>query len=445
MLESSGGASALRATAGALSDWAAAQPLLATVVLAALLILAAYVGFTLTRRVLIALLYRLIERTATTWDDALKERHFFQRLSHFVPLLIVRAGLPLLPALPESAAVLLQRLLGVWMVVAVARAVVALVEAFGDLYGRSPQAAERPIKGYLQVITLIAYAFAAIVSVAMLLNRDPLVILTGIGAASAVLLLIFQNTILSLVAGIQLTNNDLVRIGDWIEMPDMNADGDVIEIALNTVTVQNWDKTLTIIPTHNFLGKSFKNWRGMQASGGRRIKRSLDIDVSTVRFLDEAEIESLSRFAVLRPYFEEKRAEIEEWIAKNPAAREDVVNSRRLTNVGTFRMYVMRYLWEHPMIHRDLTFQVRQLQPGATGLPLEIYVFVNDVRWAIYEGVQSDIFDHLIAILPEFGLRLFQAPSGADLREVACLRAAPLEPRGEGGSAAAPARSANPD
>ncbi len=406
-----------------LQEWANAQPFLATVVVAAILAVAAYLGFVLTRRILIAFLHRATSKTTNRWDDALRDRRFFYKLSHFVPLLIVRAGLPYLPALPDGIAVALQRVIAVLVVIAITRALVSLINAFGDMYARTPQAVQRPIKGYLQVITLAMYFLAGIVAIAMLLDRDPLVLLTGIGAASAVLLLIFQNTILSLVAGIQLTNNDLIRIGDWIEMPEMNADGDVIEIALNTVTVQNWDKTLTIIPTHNFLGKSFKNWRGMQASGGRRIKRSLDIDMSTVRFLSEADVERLSRFALLAPYFEEKRADISAWIEEHPEAQDDVVNSRRLTNIGTFRAYVSRYLRAHPNIAQDMTFLVRHLQPGPRGLPLEIYVFVSDTRWAIYEGVQADVFDHLIAIMPEFGLRLFQEPSGSDMRTFAAMAA----------------------
>ncbi len=416
----------------ALQEWAASQPLLATVVIAVALAILAYLGFVLTRRILIASLHRLTTNSSNTWDDALKGRRFFYRLSHFVPLLIVRAGLPYLPALPDVIATGLQRVVGVLMAVAVARAIASLVNAFGDIYARTPQATQRPIKGYLQVITLVVYLMVAIVSLAILVDRDPLVILTGFGAASAVLLLIFQNTILSLVAGIQLTNNDLIRVGDWIEMPEMNADGDVVEIALNNVTVQNWDKTLTIIPTHNFLGKPFKNWRGMQASGGRRIKRSLDLDITTVRFLEEEDIQRLERFAVLRPYFSEKQADIEAWREEHPASKENPVNSRRLTNIGTFRAYVARYLQEHPLISKDMTFLVRQLQPEASGLPLEIYVFVADTRWAIYEGVQADIFDHLIAILPEFGLRLFQAPSGHDLRALAALGAPPAEGDAQG-------------
>jgi len=226
---------------------------------------------------------------------------------------------------------------------------------------------------------------------------------------------VFRDTLLSLVAGIQLTGNDLIRVGDWIEMPQFNADGDVVDIALNTVKVQNWDRTFTVIPTHRFLEQSFKNWRGMQASGGRRIKRSVLLDMSSIRFLEPDEVDDLRRFAVLRPYFDAKLREIDAWTEDHPEAREDPVNARRLTNVGTFRAYVAAYLRGRPDIRHDMTFLVRQLDPTPEGLPLEVYVFVADTRWAVYEGIQSDVFDHLLAILPEFGLRVFQQPSGADV------------------------------
>ncbi len=412
-----------------LQEWATAQPLLSTLVVAATLAVAAFLAFFLTRRVLRTALDRTTVRSESNWVEAVKGRRFLHKLSYFVPLLIVRAGLPYLPALPDGVAVALQRVVGALIVIAIARSLVALIFALGDVYERTPQAVERPIKGLLQVVALVLYFLVGVVSIAILLDRDPLLLLTGIGAASAVLLLIFQNTILSFVAGIQLTANDLVRIGDWIEMPDMNADGDVTEIALNTVTVQNWDKTYTVIPAHNFLNRSFKNWRGMQASGGRRIKRSLDLDTSTVRFLEAEDVERLSRFALLEPYFEEKRADIGAWLEEHPEARDDAVNSRRLTNLGTFRAYVTRYLRAHPGIAQDMTFLVRHLQPGARGLPLEIYVFVNDVRWAVYEGVQADVFDHLIAILPEFGLKLFQEPSGSDMRTLVLGSVEQLGPR----------------
>lgn len=409
--------------------WAQDQPLLATLVVGALVALVAYGGFRLTRELLVRLVNPLTDRTKHVWDDALKRRRFFWRLSYAVPVLVVRAGLPYLPALPPEAAAWLQRLLAAAMAVVVARALAALVNAFGDVYAQGPHAAERPIKGYLQVIVLVTYGLAVVVVMAVLIDRDPLVVLSGIGAASAVLLLVFRDTLLSLVAGMTITNNDLIRVGDWIEMPQFNADGDVVDIALNTVTVQNWDKTFTVIPTHQFPGHSFKNWRGMQASGGRRIKRSLLIDMATVRFLTDEDVERLSRFAVLRPYFEEKRREIARWAEEHPEAREDPVNMRRLTNIGTFRAYVERYLRTRPDIAQDMTFLVRHLAPTAEGLPLEVYVFVADVRWAVYERVQADVFDHLLAILPEFGLSVFQAPSGADLRALSGTAApAPVRP-----------------
>lgn len=411
--------------------FAAEQPFLASLAIGAGLVVLAYATFRLTRILLVRLINPLAERTQYRWDDALKGRKFFWRLSHAVPVLVLRAGLPYLPALQTT--VLLERLLSVAMAIVVARAFASLVNAFGDVYAKGPNAAQRPIKGYLQVIVLVGYLLAGIVIIAIVVQRDPVVILTGIGAASAVLILVFQDTLLSLVAGMTITNNDLIRIGDWIEMPEFNADGFVHDIALNTVTVQNWDKTFSVIPTHKFLGHSFKNWRGMQASGGRRIKRSLLIDMSTVRFMDEEDVERLSRFALLRPYFEEKRRDIEEWVKEHPAALDDPVNSRRLTNLGTFRAYVTRYLQAHPDIAQDMTFLVRHLDPTPQGIPIEIYVFVSDVRWAVYEGVQADVFDHLLAIMPEFDLSVFQSPSGADVRRLAL----PSAPSGESPSAPA--------
>ncbi len=399
----------------AAQDWAVNHLWLTTLIAAAVLVLLGWLAFRLTREVLVAAIGRIGARTRITWDDALQKRRFFHRLAYLVPLLIYRAGLPYLPALGEGIETLLRRLIATAMIIVIAQAVSSFVTAFGDVYAKTPNAHLRPIKGYLQGIIIIAYLLAAIIIVATLLNREPLIILSGVGAASAVLLLIFRDTLLGLVAGIQLTSNDLIRVGDWIEMPQFNADGDVVDIALNNVTVKNFDETFTVVPTHHFLDNSFRNWRGMQEAGGRRMKRSLRIDISSVRFLEPADIEDLRRFALLRPYFDEKKADIDAWIAANPAARENPVNSRRLTNIGTFRAYVTLYLRARPDISKTLTFLVRQLEPTPEGVPIEIYVFVDDVRWAVYEGVQGDVFDHLMAIVPEFGLRIYQRPSGADL------------------------------
>ncbi|MDY3198677.1 MAG: mechanosensitive ion channel, partial [Pseudomonadaceae bacterium] len=239
-----------------------------------------------------------------------------------------------------------------------------------------------------------------------------------LGAMAAVLMLIFQDTLLSLVASVQINSNDIVRVGDWIEMPALNADGDVIDISLHTVKVQNWDKTITTIPTKRLISDPFKNWRGMQESGGRRIKRALMLDQQSVHFLDDRERAHLHRFRLLDEYLNAKEAEIGEWNRQLKESGQEPVNTRRITNIGTFRAYVERYLRSHPGIHQNMTLIVRQLSPTAEGLPIELYCFTNTVAWVEYEGIQSDIFDHLLAILPEFGLRVYQAPSGQDMREM---------------------------
>ena len=407
----------------ALQGWIAAEPVWATLLISGALLLAASLSFVLTRRYLVALIGDLGRRTRFTWDQALHERNFFRRLAWAVPLLIVRTGLPYLPLLPDEIAAVLQRLIAAGMLLVIASALGSFMAAIGDEYARRPQAAARPIKGYLQAIVLVVYIAVAVIVVATLIGRDPLLILGGLGAASAVLLLIFRDTLLSLVAGIQLTGNDLIRVGDWIEMPQFNADGDVVDIALNTVKVQNWDNTFTVIPTHRFLEHSFKNWRGMQASGGRRIKRSILLDMSSIRFLAPAEIDDLHRFALLRPYLDQKRTDLAEWASRHPEATGDPVNARRLTNVGTFRAYIAAYLRNRHDIRQDMTFLVRQLDPTSEGLPLEVYVFVADIRWAVYEGIQADVFDHLLAIAPEFRLRVYQRPSGADVTGLAGVAA----------------------
>lgn len=402
---------------GAVARWTSLGPLPAFLLAVLVLAAGAALVYLIVDRGLRFVIARTRRLRDAGWSVTARNRRLAGRIAFLATLEVIRAGLPHLPSLPAGVVTTLQRLVSVILVFAMARVLATVLAAASDRHDARHRPGQRPIKGYVQVVTLVGYLFAVVVSVGILLDRDPLVLLTGIGAASAVLLLIFQNTILSFVAGIQLTADDLIRVGDWIEMPEMNADGAVKEIALNTVTVQNSDMSLTIIPAHNFLGKSFKNWRGMQDAGVRRMKRSVDIDVSSIRFLTDEEVRHLGRFALLEEYLVEKQAEIEAWTAANPAAAGDVVNSRRLTNVGTFRAYMTRYLMAHAGFAKDRTLIVRQLQPGAGGLPMEMYAFVNGTDWAAYEGVQADVLDHLIAILPEFGLRLFQAPSGTDVRE----------------------------
>ncbi|WP_372874410.1 mechanosensitive ion channel family protein, partial [Pseudomonas sp.] len=263
---------------------------------------------------------------------------------------------------------------------------------------------------------ILVFVIAAILIIATLIDRSPLILLSGLGAMAAVLMLIFQDTLLSLVASVQISSSDIIRVGDWIEMPQLNADGDVIDIALHTVKVQNWDKTITSIPTKRFISDPFKNWRGMQECGGRRIMRSLYLDQTSVGFLNPEEITRLQRISLLRQYLQHKHSELLSWNSALAEDGQEPANTRRITNIGTFRAYVEQYLRQHPQIHQDMTQLVRQLSPTADGLPLQLYCFTNTIAWASYESIQSDIFDHLLAILPEFGLRVFQHPSGADLR-----------------------------
>ena len=401
-------------TWAALTTWIDANPLLATIAIGAALLLVAWLAQAVTRRYLIGLIGRLAKRNRAHWDDALFGRSVLTRLSRAVPLIIIRAGLPLLPLLPAGLADFIQRLLSAVIIFVVVWALAAAIDAFGDIYEKHPRSRERPIKSYLQGLTIVLYAMAGIAALAGLLNRDPLLILSGFGAASAILLLVFQDTILSLVAGAQLTTNDLLRVGDWIEMPTFNADGDVVEIALNNVKIENWDKTFTVIPAHLFLKNSFKNYRTMYQTG-RRIMRSILIDQDSVRFLSADEVAALGRFAILRPYLQAKEEALAEWNS-TPERADHAVNSRRLTNLGTFRAYVEAYLRADERINKDLLFAVRQLAPTPDGLPLQLYVFTVETGFVSFEATQADIFDHLLAIIHEFDLRLAQRPLGADFR-----------------------------
>jgi miniconductance mechanosensitive channel len=355
---------------------------------------------------------KLALRSASKWDDALHEAQVFDRLAPLIPALILGAGIRVLPEVTDTIQTLGSRIAAATVILVAARAVAALLTAANRIYSEVPENRERPIKGYLQVVKIVVAVVATILILATLLDRSPLIFLSGIGAMTAVLLLIFRDTILSLVASVQITGNDMVRVGDWIEMPQLGADVDVIDVALHTVKVQNWDKTITSIPTHRLISDSFKNWRFMSLSGGRRIKRALAIDMTTVRFLDPRETDRLARVSLLADYVEGKRKELAE---HNQGRDDEGPDLRRLTNLGTFRAYIERYLRAHPRIHPGMTLIVRQLAPTPTGIPIEIYCFTSTTEWAAYEGIQSDLFDHFLSIAPEFGLRAFQSPSGADV------------------------------
>lgn len=379
----------------------------------------------LTQRLILRLAQALVRRTSTDWDDLLFEAGVFRRLAWLIPILLIHAGTPLIPLLEPALIEFVQRLARATMVLVVLLALMGLLSGINTIYSRYDIARGHPIKGYLQALAIIAWIFGGILIIATLARQSPWFFLSGLGAMTAILLLIFRDTLLGLVAGVQLTTNKLVQVGDWIEMPQFGADGEVIDISLHQVKVQNWDRTVSVVPTHKFLDHSFRNWRSMFESGGRRIMRAVNIDMRTIRFLDADEIERFTRFEVLRDYMLAKRDELDEWNRAHCSDPEIVANARHLTNIGTFRAYLIGYLRRHPQIRQDMVFLVRQLAPTAQGLPIQIYVFTNDTRWAVYEGIQADIFDHVLAVLPEFGLRVFQEPSGADFARLGSHREAP--------------------
>ena len=397
-----------------LADLAADLPPIATL---ALLLLAAWLAGVLVRGVLLRVVARLAEASPVHWDDAVIRSGALSRLAQVVPALVVLGGVRLVGGLPDWAYIAVRNVALAWIALAIALALGRLLDALNEIYVRNnPHARERPIKGYLQLAKILAWLVAVILMVAALVNRSPTVLLTGLGAMTAVLLLVFKDTLLSLVASVQLSSNDMLRVGDWIEMKSQGVDGDVIDMSLHTVKVQNWDKTISTVPTHLLISESFRNWRGMTDAGGRRIKRALLLDQASVFFLDHDERQRLRRIALIDDYLDAQREELEAHNAELEAAGKDPVNNRRATNLGTFRAYVLAYLRSHAGVRQDMTLMVRQLDPTPQGLPMEGYCFSADVDWVAYENLAGDIFDHLLAVLPEFGLRIFQQPGGADLK-----------------------------
>jgi miniconductance mechanosensitive channel len=394
------------------------HPLLPDLAVILILLFGAWAAYIFTSRILLVVLRTVAKRTAHTWDDALIENRVGAKLAQLVPVFIIYIGVDLLPSINKTAEAVILNVTSAYMIVVVTITVIAILNAANDIYESNPEARKRPIKGFIQLLQLAVLILGGLLIIAALLDRSPVLLLSGFGAMTAVLLLVFKDTLLSLVASVQLTAQDMVRVGDWIEVPQFGADGDVVDVELHTVKVQNWDKTITTIPTHRLISDSFKNWRGMSASGGRRIKRSLYVDASSIHFLSPEELDRGKRFLLLEEYLGGKEGDLakynQELKGLSVQERDAAVNMRRLTNIGTFRAYTWRYLNQHPQIRKDMTLLVRQLQPGPQGLPIELYCFTNTTAWNDYEDIQADIFDHLMAIVPEFGLRLFQQPAGTE-------------------------------
>lgn len=382
-----------------------------------LLLVAALSNFVL-KQLLLRALFGLIRTLSHDQDQQILKSTIVARFANILPALVFFFGIPLVPYIPEILVTIVQNVTNAFIILTIALSLNGVLTLVNVRYERRPDAARKPIKGYVQVVKIFVYVVATILIIATLIDRSPLILLSGLGAMAAVLMLVFQDTLLSLVASMQISSNDIVRVGDWVEMPDANADGDVIDIALHTVKVQNWDRTITTIPTRRFITNGFKNWRGMQESGGRRMMRNLMLDQQSIRFLTSEEIENLKRFRLLRDYLTDKQQDIDDWNQQLKDEGKEPVNTRRITNIGTFRAYIQRYLESHPGVHQDMMKMVRQLSPTPDGLPLQVYGFTNTTAWAEYEGIQSDIFDHLFAIVQEFGLRVYQHPSGGDIKEL---------------------------
>ncbi len=404
----------------------------ATLVTLIALVAVAMLAYIITKKVVVSIIHRIALRSKTKWDDFLVKRKFFSNLAHLVPAFIIMHSACFscpeqdISTLSDAAVSLASKDYYLWLsgfLINISKIYFVFIFIFSfnsflnaslDIYNTTQFAARRPIKGYLQLVKILIFFLAGIIIISILLQRDPTVLLAGLGAMGAVLLLIFKDSILGFVASIQLSGNNMVKIGDWIEMRSRGADGTVTDITLNTVKVENFDKTISTIPTYAMVSESFINWKGMRESGGRRIKRSINIDMTSIKMCDSELLGRLSKFMLIRDYVKEKEKEIQEYNKTKEISEEDVISGRQQTNIGIFRKYLELYLGSNPNISKNMSFMVRHLQPTEKGLPIEIYVFSTDTVWANYEAIQADIFDHILAVIPEFDLRVFQIPSGND-------------------------------
>lgn len=393
-------------------------PIVMDLIILAVLLVLAFIANYVAKRFILKLVEHFASKSSTKWDDVLVKRKFFRRLSHFAPALVIYLMSSVFFE-NDTAILVTRRIAAIYMLFVAIITIDAFLSSVVDIYHSYDTSRKVPVRIIVQVAKILLYAVVGIVILSTVIGKSPAFFIGGLGAMAAVLMLIFKDSILGLTAGIQLSANKMVRVGDWIEMPKYGADGDIIDISLTTVKVQNWDKTIITIPTFALVSEGVKNWRGMSESGGRRIKRSIYIDMTSVKFCTEEMTEKFSKIKYLSDYIRNKGKELSEFNSQKNIDDSVLVNGRRMTNIGTFRAYLVSYLKDHPKINKNLTFLVRQLDPGPNGLPIEIYVFSNDQVWANYEAIQSDIFDHILAVIPEFELKVFQNPTGADFQNLA--------------------------
>jgi miniconductance mechanosensitive channel len=399
-------------------------PLIALFAIIALIAIISLIVHGLLHRAVLPFLRRFADRSSHLWPKSIIDKKLFSRFTLLMQGVLLQIQLEVFLKGDEPIYSVLMIASQVWLMIFTLLILYSLLDVLLELSDNSSFAGQLPLRGIFQSIKLIATLLIGLMVISLLIGKSPLVLLTGLGAMTAVLMLVFKDPILGLVAGIQLSANNMLKMGDWLDMPKYGADGDVIDIGLTTVKVRNWDKTITTIPTYALISDSFKNWRGMSESGGRRIKRSLNIDATSIHFLSDEEIARMNRAQLLTPYLDGKVAEVANHNASLGCDLTTPLNGRHMTNIGTFRAWLEAWLKSHPQIHKDMTLMVRQLAPGSEGLPIEIYVFTNTTVWLEYEKIQSDIFDHIFALLPEFGLRVHQTPTGNDMRN---MRFSPAE------------------
>ena len=388
---------------------------LTSAIILVIILAIAFLGDAICKHVILTTVTRLVKKTKATWDDVVFDRKVMIYLSHLVAPIILYILLPLAISNAGLLAFIL-RICMIYIIAVFLKFISALLSALYHVYSEREQFRDRPLKGLLQTVQVILFFIGGIIIVSILIDKSPMVLLTGLGASAAVLMLVFKDSIMGFVSGIQLSANNMLKVGDWIEMPKYGADGTVIEVTLNTVKVRNWDNTITTIPPYALVSDSFLNWRGMQESGGRRIKRSIRIDMNSVKFCTPEMLAKYRKIRLLKDYIEETEKVVEEYNKEHGIDNSVLVNGRRQTNLGVFRAYLTNYLRSLPAVNQDLTCMVRQLQPTEQGIPLELYFFSSIKAWIPYEGVQADVFDHVLAIIPEFDLHVFQNPTGEDFR-----------------------------
>jgi miniconductance mechanosensitive channel len=392
--------------------------MLTRIILAAAALLLSFITFYVIRRIVRSVVHGLFEHSQVTWDDRLRKNKLIMRMTLVLPALIIHLFIPAVFGGYDRAMAAAKAALNIYFIFVVVLVVDALINSALDIYNTFRVSRDIPLKGFSQVLKIFLYGTGLILMISVILGRSPVFLISGLGAMTAILMLVFKDPILGFAGGIQLISNRMLKNGDWIEMPKFGADGDVLDITLTTVKVRNWDNTITTIPTYALINDSFKNWRGMQESQGRRIKRAIYIDMSTIAFCTHEMLERFSRISTIADYMQQKKNEIERHNEQLGDPDQDGVDARRLTNIGTFRAYADAYLENHPMINTEMTHMVRQLAPTQHGLPLEVYAFCRDKAWVSYESVQADIFDHLLAVAGEFGLTIYQYPAGSDIQKL---------------------------